>query len=240
MSSFDRNMPSGKLYLIPVPIAEGKNKTLSEEVGLILPSIKHFFVENVRTARRFIKSVHPDAVIDSLQFSEINKHNGVDATLLKTWLKEGHDVGVMSESGCPGIADPGADVVALAQQMNIEVMPLVGPSSITLSLMASGFNGQSFCFNGYLPVKDPERSKQIKLLEAASLKYRQTQIFIETPYRNNALLNDLLKHCNENTRLCIAYYLTSDTSFVKSKTIKQWKSENCVLEKQPCVFLILA
>lgn len=234
-------MPLGKLYLLPVPIAEGKLNTLSEEVKDVIPYIHHFFVENIRTARRFIKSIHPQAVIDDLQFSEINKHNGVDKTLLKTWLQIGYNVGVMSESGCPGIADPGADVVALAQELNVQIVPLAGPSSILLALMSSGFNGQSFCFNGYLPVKEPERSRQLKFLEAHSKKNNQTQLFIETPYRNNTLLNDFLKHCSDSTRLCIAYNVTSDEAFIKTMTIKKWKQEkNLVLDKQPCVFLILA
>lgn len=234
-------MPLGKLYLLPIPIAEGKLNTLSEDVKNAIPHIHHFLVENIRTARRFIKSIYPHAVIDDLQFSEINKHNGMDKALLKTWLQQGFDVGVMSESGCPGIADPGADAVALAQEMNVEIVPLVGPSSILLALMSSGFNGQSFCFNGYLPVKEPERSKQLKSLEAFSQKNRQTQLFIETPYRNNTLLNDFLKHCSESTKLCIAYNITGDEAFIKTKTIKKWKQEkDLVLDKQPCVFLMLA
>ncbi|HTN45632.1 MAG TPA: SAM-dependent methyltransferase [Flavipsychrobacter sp.] len=228
------------VYLIPIPIAEGKLDTLSRDVYTIIPSLQHFFIENTRTARRFIKSIYPEADIDAMQFSEIDKHNGADMRQLKEWLKQGKDIGVMSESGCPGIADPGADLVALAQEMEIRVVPLVGPSSVLLALMASGFNGQRFCFNGYLPIKEPLRGKAIKELEQYSQKNRQTQIFIETPYRNNSLLNDFLKHCSDNTRLCIAYDITGEAASIITKTIKQWKQEKPVLEKQPCVFLLLA
>ena len=233
-------MSLGKLYLLPVPIAEGRWDTLPEDAKKELVRLRYFFVENIRTARRLIKSIHPEAVIDDLHFSEIHKHQGMDKNLLKTWLQQGYEIGVMSESGCPGIADPGAEAAAVAQEMNAEVIPFVGPSSVLLALMASGFNGQSFCFNGYLPVKEPERSRQIKLLEAHSQKNKQTQLFIETPYRNHTLLNDFLKQCSEQTRLCIAYNITSEKAFIKTKTIRQWKREKPVLEKQPCVFLLLA
>ncbi len=233
-------MSLGKLYLLPVPIAEGRWDTLPEDTKKEIVRLRFFFVENIRTARRLIKSIHPEAVIDDLHFSEIHKHHGMDKNLLKTWLQQGYEIGVMSESGCPGIADPGAEAAAVAQEMNAEVIPFVGPSSVLLALMASGFNGQSFCFNGYLPVKEPERSRQIKLLEAHSQKNKQTQIFIETPYRNPTLLNDFLKQCSEQTRLCIAYNITSEKAFIKTKTIRQWKREKPVLEKQPCVFLLLA
>lgn len=228
------------VYLIPIPIAEGKLDTLSRDVYTIIPSLHHFFVENTRTARRFIKSIYPEAVIDTMQFSEIDKHNGADMKQLKEWLKQGKDIGVMSESGCPGIADPGAELVAMAQEMEVRIVPLVGPSSVLLALMASGFNGQSFCFNGYLPIKEPLRGKAVKDFEQYSQKNRQTQIFIETPYRNNVLLDDFLRHCNDNTRLCIAYNISGESAFIKTKTIKQWKLAKPVLEKQPCVFLLLA
>lgn len=233
-------MTKGKLYLIPIPIAEGKNNSLSEDVKSILPAITHFFVENIRTARRFIKSIYKEADIDQMFFSEIDKHNGADKSLLKKWLSEGISVGVMSESGCPGLADPGAELAAVAQEMNVQVIPLVGPNSMLLALMASGLDGQRFSFHGYLPIKEPARSKQIKALEQISQQQRQTQLFIETPYRNNTLLNDLLKNCNDNTRLCIAYNITADDEFIKTKTVKEWKAINIVLEKQPCIFLFLA
>ena len=184
---------TGKLYLVPLPIADGVLQSLSPEIAQYTGQITHYFVENLRTARRFLRSLHPTMVIDTLQFSEIDKHTGADTKLFRTWLKEGHDIGLMSEAGCPGIADPGADLVAIAHNMDARVIPLVGPNSLILSLMASGLNGQSFCFAGYLPVKDPMRSQRIKELEALSIKEKQTQLFIETPYRNDHLLADLLK-----------------------------------------------
>ena len=233
-------MNKGILYLIPIPISEGNLESLSPAIKNTIPEITHFFVENVRTARRFIKSIVPETVIDNLTFLEINKHQESDLPQLKSWIEQGHAVGVMSESGCPGIADPGADVVAYAQLLNVKVVPLVGPSSLLLALMASGFNGQSFCFNGYLPVKEPQRSKEIKALELQSKRLHQTQIIIETPYRNNHLLQDLLKYCTDTTKLCIAFNITASDQFIKTKTIKQWKQAAPTLSKAPCIFLILA
>lgn len=233
-------MSLGKIYLIPIPISEGNLDSLSIEIKNVLPHINHYFVENTRTARRFIKSIWKEANIDAMSFSEIDKHAGADISLMKEWLKQGKDIGIMSESGCPAIADPGALLVAESQKMNVEIIPLVGPSSILLALMSSGLNGQKFCFNGYLPVKEPERSKEIKMLEQHSLRAKQTQIFIETPYRNNTLLGDFLKHCSDNTRLCIAYNITSKDQFIKTKTIREWKGKQLTLDKQPCVFLLLA
>jgi 16S rRNA (cytidine1402-2'-O)-methyltransferase len=233
-------MNKGILYLIPIPISEGNLESLSPAIKNTIPEITHFFVEDVRTARRFIKSIVPETVIDNLTFLEINKHQESDLSQLKSWIEQGHAVGVMSESGCPGIADPGADVVAYAQLLNVKVVPLVGPSSLLLALMASGFNGQSFCFNGYLPVKEPQRSKEIKALELQSKRLHQTQIIIETPYRNNHLLQDLLKYCTDTTKLCIAFNITASDQFIKTKTIKQWKQAVPTLSKAPCIFLILA
>ncbi len=229
----------GTVYLIPIPIADGALQTLSPEVGLYTGQITHYFVENVRTARRFLRSLHAELVIDSLQFSEIDKHNGPDTALLRKWLKEGLTIGIMSEAGCPGIADPGAELVAIAQSMGANVVPLVGPNSLVLALMASGLNGQSFCFTGYLPVKDPERMKRIKELEAISQKENQSQLFIETPYRNDHLLADLLKHCSGKTRLCIAQNITAADAFIKTKTITEWGKAIPVLGKTPAVFILL-
>ena len=227
------------VYLIPIPITEGALDTLSAEVANHTGKITHYFVENVRTARRFLRSLHPDLVIDSLNFSEIDKHDGPDISLFKSWLKEGHIIGIMSEAGCPGIADPGAELVSIAQNMKVKVVPLVGPNSIILALMASGLNGQSFCFTGYIPVKDPMRSKRIKELETNSIKEKQTQIFIETPYRNDHLLADLLKHCNSGTRICIAVNITASDSLIKTKTVMEWSKEIPVLGKAPAVYLML-
>lgn len=230
----------GSLYLIPIPIAEGAVHTLSPDIIKYTGDIKYFFAENVRTARRFLKSIHPSLVVDELSFSEIDKHSGPDIALLKSWLKEGHSVGVMSESGCPGIADPGADLASAAHQVGANVIPLTGPSSLLLALMASGLNGQSFCFNGYLPLKEPARSQKIRQLELQSRKERQTQLFIETPYRNNALLDELLKNCQPQTRLCIAQHITAPDEFISTRSIADWKGNKPTLEKQPAIFLILA
>jgi len=232
-------MPQGTLYLIPVPIADGAIQTLPAEVYTITSIIKYYFAENVRTARRFLRSLHPTLNIDEIQFSEISKHEGVDMALFKKWLHDGFTIGVLSESGCPGIADPGAELAAIAQQKKATVIPVTGPSSIVLALMASGLNGQSFCFNGYLPVKDPDRSKRIKHMEQLSAREKQTQLFIETPYRNDAVLADILKTCLPNTMLCIAKNLTAPDAYVKTTSIEQWKKDPIVLGKVPVVFLIL-
>jgi 16S rRNA (cytidine1402-2'-O)-methyltransferase len=197
-------------------------------------------VEDVRTARRFLRSLHKDLVIDTLQFSEIDKHTGADLKLLQQWLREGKEVGVLSESGCPGIADPGAELAAVAQRMGASVVPLVGPSSLILALMASGLNGQSFCFHGYLPVKEPMRSKRIKDLEALSVRENQTQLFIETPYRNDALLADLVKNCQPDTRLCIARGLTAPDGSARTLRVAEWQKAMPVIGKVPTVFLMLA
>lgn len=230
----------GQLYLIPIPIAEDALHTLSKDIYDIAPTIKYFFVENIRTARRFLKSIDKSIVIDDLAFSEIDKREGPDLSTLRTWIKAGHAIGVMSEAGCPGIADPGSIVTMTAHNMGATVTPLTGPNSLVLALMASGLNGQSFCFNGYLPVKDPERQKKIKQLEAHSKKENQTQLFIETPYRNNAILQELFKHCHSNTLLCIAQDITGTNAFIKTKKIVDWKKEKIELEKLPTVFLLLA
>lgn len=233
------NAKTGTVYLIPIPVADGALHTLSPEITTLTGKLGYYFVENVRTTRRFLRSLHKDLVIDSLHFSEIDKHTGPNTALLIQWLKEGNDIGIMSEAGCPGIADPGSELVAAAQNIGIKVVPLVGPSSLILALMASGLNGQSFCFTGYLPVKEPMRSKRIKDLEAISLKENQTQLFIETPYRNDHLLEDLLKNCNPKTRLCIAQNITAANELIKTKTIAEWSKKIPIIGKVPAVFLIL-
>ena len=226
--------------MIPVPIADNAVETLPGQVKDITARLTHYFVENLRSARRFLKLIHPPIVIDNIHFSEIDKHTGPDLKLLKAWLAEGHEIGVLSEAGCPGIADPGAEIANIAQVVGARVIPLSGPNSIILALMASGLNGQSFCFNGYLPVKDPARSQRIKQLEVISAKEKQTQIFIETPYRNDAMLADLIKHCQKNTFLCIAQNISAADSFIKTKSIGDWAKDKPVLGKVPVVFLILA
>lgn len=229
-----------KMFLVPIPIAGEALHTLSDEIKAVTLGLRYYFVENVRTARRFLKSLHPAIVIDEITFSEIDKHSGPDMDLLKDWLGKGYEIGVMSEAGCPGIADPGSILVQQAHEMNVEVVPLTGPNSIILALMASGLNGQSFAFNGYLPLKEPARSQKLKELEQLSAKEQQTQIFIETPYRNNALLDELLKHCRDNTLLCIAQNITGTDAYIKTLPVSQWKKNKPVLVKQPAVFLLLA
>ncbi len=227
------------LYLIPAPIADDALQSLSLEIAGYTTEITHYFAENVRTARRFIKLLHPHLNIENIQFSEIDKHNGPDVALFKEWLKKGYHIGLLSEAGCPGIADPGADLVAIAHTVGAKVVPLSGPNSMILALMASGLNGQSFAFNGYLPVKEPMRSKRIKELEARSVKENQTQLFIETPYRNDHLLADLLKNCAPKTRICIAQNITAHDEFIKTKTTAEWQKNIPVLGKTPVVFLLL-
>jgi 16S rRNA (cytidine1402-2'-O)-methyltransferase len=232
-------MPLGSLYMIPVPLAEGALDTIPIEVKRRCQSLHFFFVENIREARRFLKSVDKEINIDALQFSEVNRNTQLDTQLLMRWLNDGHDVAVMSDAGCPGIADPGAQLAALAQSMGAKVIPLTGPSSILLALMASGLNGQSFAFNGYLPVKEPERSKTIKSLELRSIKEKQTQIFIETPYRNNALVQDLCRHCQPTTQLCIGVNICGTDESIHTKCIKDWASAIPSLPKLPAIFLLL-
>ncbi|MEI8279681.1 MAG: SAM-dependent methyltransferase [Bacteroidota bacterium] len=231
---------TGTIVLIPIPIADNALSTLSADVAKYTLQIQHFFVENLRTARRFLKALHPSIVIDNLNFSEIDKHTGPDISQMKRLLNEGHTIGIMSEAGCPGIADPGAELVHAAQSMGSKIIPLVGPNSLILALMASGLNGQSFCFNGYLPVKDPMRSQRIKALEQQSIKEKQTQLFIETPYRNDVLMADLLKHCAANTQLCIAQNITAPDAVIKTQSIEKWRKNIPALGKVPMVFLILA
>jgi 16S rRNA (cytidine1402-2'-O)-methyltransferase len=230
----------GTLYMIPVPLAEHALHTLAPEVVERCRILKYFFVENIREARRFLKAVDREIDIDHLSFSETNRNTALDTAQLKTWLQQGFDVGVLSDAGCPGIADPGAELAAAAHSIHALIRPLTGPSSILLALMASGLNGQSFAFNGYLPVKEPERGKKIKTLELHSSKENQTQIFIETPYRNNAMLQDLLKHCQTKTQLCIAVNITAADQAITTKSIGEWTKEKISLPKQPAIFLFLA
>jgi 16S rRNA (cytidine1402-2'-O)-methyltransferase len=230
----------GTLFLIPVPIAESAIQTLTPEVLMVSSRLQYYVAENARTARRVLRSWHPDLVLESIQISEIDKHNGPDIALLRKWLKEGKEVGMMSEAGCPAVADPGSEIVALAHSIGATVKPLTGPSSMLLALMASGLNGQSFAFWGYLPIKEPARSTRIKALEAISKKEGQTQLFIETPYRNEALMADLLRHCSATTRICIAQNLTSSTEKILTKTVSEWRNEPIAFEKSPVVFLMLA
>jgi len=232
--------PKGKLFLIPVPLIPGNTASLPEMVQQKAIALQYYFVENIRTARRFLKCLDKFVDIDAIAFSEINQHAPADTKLLQQWLQAGHEVGLMSEAGCPGVADPGCVLVAKAQEINAHVIPLVGPNSMLLALMASGFNGQGFRFSGYLPVKEPERRKAIKLLESLSAQHNETQICIETPYRNNQLLQDLIRHCKPSTKLCIAVHITATDEYIATKTMAAWGKELPELHKRPAVFLIMA
>lgn len=228
------------LYLIPVTLGETPiNNVLPQYNSEIISGIRHFIVEDIRSARRFLRKVDSQFDIDGSQFYELNKHTAPEAVsgYLKP-LQAGLPVGVISEAGCPAVADPGADVVAIAQRKGLKVVPLVGPSSIILSVMASGFNGQSFAFNGYLPVKPDERAKALRKLEQRVYNENQTQIFIETPYRNGKMVEDILAHCRPQTKLCIAANLTCEDEFAETRTLKEWKGKLPDLSKIPCIFLL--
>jgi 16S rRNA (cytidine1402-2'-O)-methyltransferase len=229
-----------ELYLVPNVLSEGDwQNVLPACIFAVLTQTRYYIVENVRTARRFLKQVNREIDIEKLTFFELNKFTKqADIPHFLKPIEQGENVAVISEAGCPGIADPGADVVKIAHQKGYKVIPLVGPSSIVLALMASGLNGQNFAFNGYLPVKANERSGLISKLENLAKAKGQTQIFIETPYRNNQLVNDLLKTCSSSTLLCIAANLTGENEFVVTKSIGQWKGNVPDLHKQPAIFLI--
>jgi 16S rRNA (cytidine1402-2'-O)-methyltransferase len=203
-----------------------------------LKNLKVFFAENIKTTRRFISSLKAGIVIDDLQFIEINQDSDFEE-LFGILNELDEDAGIISEAGCAGVADPGALVVEVAHQIGLQVKPLVGPNSILLALMASGFNGQSFAFNGYLPIKDDERAKKLRALEREALQKKQTQIFMETPYRNNQMLTAIVNNLNPNTRLCVAADITSETEFIKTQSIESWKRKGLPdLNKRPAIFLI--
>ena len=229
------------LYLLPVTLGDTAiDKVLPAYNAGIIREIKHFIVEDVRSARRFLKKVDREIDIDTLSFYPLNKHTSPeDISGYLNPLAEGHSMGVISEAGCPAVADPGADVVAIAQRRNLKVVPLVGPSSIILYVMASGFNGQSFAFHGYLPIEPNERSKRLKELEGRIYSEHQTQLFIETPYRNHKMLDDILKACRPQTKLCIAANITCEGEYIKTRTVKEWKGTALPdLSKIPCIFLL--
>lgn len=229
------------LYLIPVTLGDTEiEKVLPSYNHDIIVGIKHFIVENIRSARRFLKKVEKTIDIDTLTFYELNRHT--DRKIIGEYLiplKNGENVGIISEAGCPAIADPGADVVLIAQSKGYKVIPLVGPSSIILSVMASGFNGQSFAFNGYLPVEVPQRIKALKKLENKVWNENQTQLFIETPYRNSKMIETIFSSLKPQTKVCIAAGITCQEEFIKTKTVEQWKKEKIPeLAKIPCIFVI--
>lgn len=234
-------MNTPALYLIPVTLGDTPlDKVLPAYNREVILSLRHFIVEEVRTARRFLKAVERSIDIDSLTFSPMGKHS--DAALYSRYLeplRRGESIGVISEAGCPAVADPGADIVAIAAREGFRVVPLVGPSSILLAVMASGFNGQSFAFHGYLPIDGGARSKRLKQLEARSAAEHQTQLFIETPYRNARIIADILAACQPTTRLCIAAGLTTEQEYVRTLTIREWKQTRLPdLAKIPAIFAI--
>jgi len=234
---------AGTLYLIPVPLGpSAPQESLPANVLATVRPLTYFVVEQAKTARAFLKAAGTDTPLQELQLQELNEHTKAnELNRLLEPLRSGHDVGLLSEAGCPAVADPGANLVALAQAENIRVVPLIGPSSLLLALMASGLNGQRFSFQGYLPAKEAERTKMLRDLEAESKKRQQTQIFIETPYRNRAMYEAILQSCQPNTRLTVATDLTLSGESVLTRTIAAWRKQTPPeIERRPTVFLLLA
>ena len=229
-----------KLFLLPCSLGgDNLDYVLPSEIRKILNNCNFYIVENIRSARRFLIKAGIDTKIDDLTFFELNKHT--DKSNISQYLnpiKNGQNIGLLSEAGLPGIADPGSEIVSIAHRKNITVKPIVGPSSILLALISSGLNGQNFAFNGYLPKDKNQRIKSISKFESISFKNQQTQIFIETPFRNNHLLQDLIKTCGSNTEIAVATDLTMDSEKILRKKVKEWKSFNVDLHKKPTVFLI--
>lgn len=236
-------MSTGKLYLIPVPLAEDAEKAsftlLHHDV---INGIDEYIVENEKTARRFLKSAGIKTPQNQLVIHDYGKHHreGMEYSRVFSNVQKGKDIGLMSEAGCPGVADPGAEVVAEAHKRGIQVVPLVGPSSILLALMASGFNGQQFTFWGYLPIDKGARAKKIKDLESSSQREKTTHIFIETPFRNNQMLAELLRVCKSSTQLCVACNLTAKDETIISQPVANWKAQKIDLHKKPAIFLLYA
>ncbi|MCQ0110852.1 SAM-dependent methyltransferase [Zhouia sp. CL16] len=234
--------PQGKVFLIPTTLGEiGPLEVLPLSIKRTVEAVNYYIVENEKTARAFIKKIAPKKSQPSLNIQLLNKYT--DDTELPSFLNpclEGKDVGIISEAGCPGVADPGAEIVNIAHQKNIKVVPLVGPSSILMALMASGMNGQSFAFNGYLPIDKGEKKSEIKKLERRSKELNQAQIFIETPYRNDKLLKDFVATLNSNTKLCVACDITLPSEEIKTQSVGNWKNTNIDLHKRPCIFIFQA
>ena len=233
-------MAFGKLYLLPVPLAENTAiAVLPATHTELINHIRHYVVENEKTARKWLKEMGLKTPQSELEILVYGKHSEKQnlAPYFKA-IKDGNDVALMSEAGCPGIADPGAELVAEAHRLGVEVVPLTGPSSILLSLMASGFNGQSFAFHGYLPIDKGARSKRLKELESIAERFSQSQIFIETPFRNNQLLDDILYSAHPQTQLCIACDITAESEFIQTKTLANWKKEKPDLHKRPAIFIL--
>jgi 16S rRNA (cytidine1402-2'-O)-methyltransferase len=230
----------GKLYLIPTTLGEMNHEdVLPQTIKRSITFIDYYIVENEKTARKFIKTVHPEKKQPELKLFLLNKHTEIKEhqDFIKPLL-EGKNVGLMSEAGCPGVADPGAVIVKIAHEKGIQVIPLVGPSSILLAIMASGLNGQSFTFNGYLPIDKSEKKIALKNLEKLSFEKNQSQLFIETPYRNNKFVEDMLQILQPNTNLCIACDVTLPTEFIKTMSVNSWKKQKIDLHNRPAIFII--
>lgn len=232
--------PKGKLYLIPTTLGDtAPLEVLPISIKRAIENINYYIVENEKTARKSIKSISSGKSQPSLKIEILNKYT--ERQTIPGYLQpcmEGHDIGILSEAGCPGIADPGADVVKIAHQKGIQVVPLVGPSSIFLALMASGMNGQNFAFKGYLPIDSAERKKAIKQMEKLSIDQKQTQICIETPYRNDKLFAEMLKSLSNQTLVCVACDITLPTEYIATKNVADWKRTNVDLHKRPSIFII--
>lgn len=230
----------GKLILIPCTIGDTEvNRVLPQENTIYINSCSEFIVENIRSARRFLIKSNINTAIDDLKFHLLNKHTKeYELSYMLKCIEDGKNIGMLSEAGCPGIADPGADIVKLAHFKGVNVVPLVGPSSILMALMASGLNGQNFAFNGYLPKEKTERKKRILFLENLSFKQQQTQLFIETPFRNNHMLEDLCKYCQANTELVVAANISTESESITRDSIKNWRKKSVDLNKKPSIFLI--
>jgi 16S rRNA (cytidine1402-2'-O)-methyltransferase len=229
----------GKVYLVPTVLSADALYTIPAYITATVQKLTVFFVENERTARRYLKALDRNINIDALQIILMQKQ-ATDTDLIKKFLLAGTDIGVLSEAGCPAVADPGHRVVQVAHSIDAPVVPMIGPNSMLLALMASGMNGQNFQFVGYLPVRPPERIKMIKELELQSQKKKQTQLFIETPYRNNQVFADILAHCKDQTQVCVAADITAPEEFIKTKTVKEWRKAIPELHKRPVIFLIYA
>ncbi|MET6998614.1 SAM-dependent methyltransferase [Chitinophaga defluvii] len=230
----------GKVYLVPTVLSADALFTIPAYITTTVQKLTVFFVENERTARRYLKALDRNINIDALQLLLMHENHPPDTALAKKLLLAGTDIGILSEAGCPAIADPGHLIVQVAHSIDAQVIPMIGPNSMLLALMAAGMNGQNFQFVGYLPVRPPERVKMIKELELQSQKKKQTQLFIETPYRNNQVLQDILANCKDQTQLCIAADITAPEEFIKTKTVKEWKKNIPELHKRPAIFLLYA
>ncbi|MDA9357223.1 SAM-dependent methyltransferase [Flavobacteriaceae bacterium] len=230
----------GKLYLIPNTLGENEPlEVIPISVKKIIEATDYYLFENEKAGRKFIKKITPTKSQNSLKVNLINKFTLIEE--LNSFLDpihKGYNIGLISDAGCPGVADPGSDIIKIAHQYNIKVIPLVGPSSILLAIMSSGLNGQNFAFNGYLPIERSEKKNKIKELEKISTQKNQSQIFIETPYRNNKMLEDLTKNLSGDTNLCVACDLTLNTEYIRTLTINEWRNNNINIDKKPAIFII--